>query len=311
MDTTEFKRMYLWLLLACVLLNTSSCATLTKDQRNSLSQWATACSEFSDCPSRLYQAIAELRKDRGTLYAASLTDPEIRLGELNALHEGWKRDLRASGQLDIAAEAMCSYARALEQLSHPNRWTEFGVRARSLGRRLDSLSALYNHWNPGNTIPSGYGNLAGKSSAAIGSFWIRHRQAQWVRKYISAADTLIGSISNEVIRILNSGETRDLLENEAEGLRLSYRSLLQQNPPGPELDRHYLELLHKADQLSSLRTRTVTAARTLRNAHARLATAIFRQSSAREYLELWEEHYKEWDQVVRQYSKLNSTKDED
>lgn len=248
----------------------TGCASLSKRQKDEIQKWSTVCAEFSAYPSQVFKSMADFRKERGVFFAASLSTPQLRIEELDALHKAWVNDYRLSGKMDAVAEAMGAYARSLDALSHPNRHEEFGLLARSLGRKLDSLIVRYNECSLTEPLPLGYGTAAGRSLGFLGNIWIKHRQAKALKPLITAADTLIGSLTASIITVLNDDMVRSFLTNEEAGLRQNYLSFLQHEEGTPDQDRQYLKMLRTLDDVRELRRKSASAARSLRKAHARL-----------------------------------------
>lgn len=272
------------IVVAILMLAGTGCASLSKVQREEIKKWSAVCAEFSGYPSQVLKTMADFRKERGVFYAASLTSPPVRIEELDAIHKGWVNDYRLSGRMDAAAEAMGAYARALEALSNPARYEEFGVRARSLGRRLDSLVIQYNQWNLTEPLPVGYGTAAGRSLGFGGNLWIKHRQARALKPFITQADTLIGTLTKSVLAVLNNDMVLSFLANEEAGLRENYLSFLQHEEGSPMQDRQYLKMLAMMEELKELRRKSASAARTLRNAHARLCSSMKKEPELSDYL---------------------------
>ncbi len=284
------------LLFAILLISApllfSGCAALSDTHRNVVGAFAARVDSLAMSPSALTAELARLRMARGAIYSATLSDPQLRIDELDALLSDASAQAVPAKAADLSAQLLRSYAGALGYLVHTNRYQPFGVVSRSLGRKIDGFVADYNALEWGDPLPVGYGLLAGRLVGAARMRWLRFRQAKALRELVLQADTLVALITDNMIGSLNSKSFTDMLSYEEEALRTAYLTRLRfarmhaLSPLTPADDLDYLALQRALEDAKALRRRTVSALRSFRNAHARLAVAL---QKPRNFMTLFEE----------------------
>lgn len=280
----------------------SGCASLSKSQMISIQSFSSSCDNFARYPSALFVEMAKIRAERGCYYAASLSDPLLRIKELNSLNKALASDLALAKKMDISFEILDTYQRALKSLSHTDRYNNTGREFRSLGRNLDSLINRYNLIDISDPLPLGIGKAVGKIVGYGAELYMRNAQTKAVREYVIAGDSLVGAVSESIVGILSSKSVADLIENEAKGLEANYLSYLRSdegggNSGGRDIsggrdfsgDREYLLLLGRVDALAKMRSGTVSAAKALAKAHNKIATEVVKRKKLKQlYLEIEE-----------------------
>lgn len=270
------------------------CSPLSKAQIEAVNELAFRSDTVSRSPAVLFGEMSELRLERGLFYAASLSSGEARSRELTELAEASMDEealvRKASGYVD----AFNSYVRALHSVSAEARWKGIGTELRGIGTRVDSVLYRYNRLDTGyEDIPTGYARMAGRVLAYVAEEVMQAVQGRAVRNIVVAGDTLVAASCDSLMDILRSDEMDELIRHEKESLRDNYsaylRAVEQRGEPVPlESDRLYVELLHRADELSSVRNSCVSALRSMKNAHAKLA-ADFASGKKEVAQEVWEE----------------------
>ena len=101
-------------------------------------------------------------------------------------------------------------------------------------------------------------------------------QGRAVRNIVVVGDTLVAASCDSLMDILRSDEMDELIRHERESLRDNYAAYLAalelRGEPVPfESDRLYVELLRRTDELPDIRNSCVSALRSFKNAHAKLA----------------------------------------
>lgn len=274
----------------------SGCASLSKSQMISIQSFSSSCDNFARYPSALFVEMAKIRAERGCYYAASLSDPLLRIKELNSLNKALASDLALAKKMDISFEILDTYQRALKSLSHTDRYNNTGREFRSLGRNLDSLINRYNLIDISDPLPLGIGKAVGKIVGYGAELYMRNAQTKAVREYVIAGDSLVGAVSESIVGILSSKSVADLIENEAKGLEANYLSYLRSDGGGGNSggrdfsgDREYLLLLGRVDALAKMRSGTVSAAKALAKAHNKIATEVVKRKKLKQlYLEIEE-----------------------
>ena len=272
----------------------AGCSPLSKAQIEAVGELTFRSDTISRSPAVLFGEMSELRLERGLFYAASLTSGTVRYEEVTALAETTMDDeslvRKASGYVD----AFNSYVRALHSVSADARWKGLGTEIRGVGTRVDSVLYRYNRLDTGyEDIPTGYARMAGRVLAYVAEEVMQAVQGRAVRNIVVAGDTLVTASCDSLMAILRSDEMNELIRHERESLRDNYAAYLAalelRGEPVPfESDRLYVELLRRADELPDIRNSCVSALRSFKNAHAKLA-ADFAAGKKEVHEELWEE----------------------
>ena len=272
----------------------AGCSPLSKAQIEAVGELTFRSDTVSRSPAILFGEMSELRLERGLYYAASLSSGTARYEEVTALAEASMDDealvRKAAGYVDV----FNSYVRALHSVSSEARWTGIGTEIRGIGSRVDSVLYRYNRLDTGyEDIPVGYARMAGRVLAYVAEEVMQSVQGTAVRNIVMAGDTLVAASCDSLMDILRSDGMNGLIEHEKESLRDNYSAYLQalelRGEPVPmDSDRRYVELLRRADELSSVRNSCVSALRSMKNAHAKLA-ADFASGKKEVAQEVWEE----------------------
>ncbi len=270
-------------LIGVSVFGLTSCASLSMSQMGTIQSFSNSCDSFAKYPSLLFVEMAKIRADRGCFYAASLSDPLLRIKELNSVSKALAADLELAKKMDISLEILVSYQRALKSLSHSDRYNNTGREFRSLGRNLDSLINRYNLLDVSDPLPLGVGKALGRVVGYGAELWVRSAQTKAVREYIIAGDSLVSTVSAGMVKILSSKLVGELIENESKGLDASYLSYLKSGADRDFTgDKEYLLLLDRVNKLSIIRSGSVSAAKALARAHSKVATEVVRRKKIKE-----------------------------
>ena len=250
---------------------TTGCASLSKSQKKAIDNFSVSCEEYTQYPGLFFKEMAEIRAGRGLFFAASLSNPELRVEELTTILSGLTNDTSLAEKANFSMEILGKYQRALKILAGSARWQEVGVEFRSLGRNVDSLIERYNSLEIAESIPMGVGKLAGRIIGAVAENINKNRQLEAVKGFVTAADTIIVSIVSDLSAILSSPAVMTLIQNEDRGLDLNYISYVR---AGMSDDRGYLELRKRVEALKKMRSNTVTAAKRLANTHSKIVAGL-------------------------------------
>lgn len=291
----RFSTLYkVFILSSLALLTAAGCSPLSKAQIEAVNELAFRSDTVSRSPAVLFEELSELRLERGLFYAASLSSGEARSRELTELAEASMDEealvRKASGYVD----AFNSYVRALHSVSAEARWKSIGTELRGIGTRVDSVLYRYNRLDTGyEDIPTGYARMAGRVLAYVAEEVMQAVQGRAVRNIVVVGDTLVAASCDSLMAILRSDEMDELIRHERESLRDNYATYLMalelRGEPVPfESDRLYVELLRRADELPDIRNSCVSALRSFKNAHAKMADD-FAAGKKEVPEELWEE----------------------
>lgn len=264
-----------------ILLLAQGCASLSRSQLKSVNEFAAACDSLSAYPSLIGSEMAEIRKERGIWYAVTLENPVLRHSELNATCLISKSAVSTSAGLDASLKILQRYSRALASLSHDNRVADPGREFRSAGRALDSLIESFNSYRLSRPLPVGITATAGKIVGYGAELSAHNARTKALREFISEGDTLISVLSENLAEILSGSEIRALIQNEKEGLQSNYLAFLKMTRPYENIseDRRYVNLMERAGSLEEIRKSSVSAVRSLRRAHSKMAAEIMRKKS--------------------------------
>lgn len=280
-----------FLLYSVCLIAAVSCGTAGRPLAEAVESLAERGGTASLAPYYLFSDLAEIRQARGLFYAASLTSAEARYEEVSAVAGFSMYGTKAADRSMVYAETLASYLRAVKSLCSSRRWETPGTDLRGIGNRIDSVIARYNKADIGKEeIPTGYARLGGRVSGFIAEAVMKGVQAKNIRKIIPAGDTLVAASCDSLISILRSPEMDSLMENEARGLESDYKAYLSRMEvsgyfPPIEYDRLYIDLRCKAAGLKSARNKCVSALRSIKNAHAKIAAGVSGRADAEEVME--------------------------
>lgn len=266
-------------LLAGLLV--ASCSVLSKRQMELVENLAFKADTITSSPSVIFKALGEIRLERGLYYAASLSDPQARFKELNSLAEAAIEDKKRAEKSDIYVQILSSYVRALKSAANEERWRAVGREFRGLGSGVDSVIVQYNELFD-DRVPEGLAKSTGKVLGFVAEGIDKYRQGEFLKRFVAIGDTLVGECVDSLTSILKSEELNELIENEAEGLEANYRAYViatSQMGFSPQIshDREYVELVEKMASVKQLRNKSVSALRSLKNGHRKLALELAKE----------------------------------
>lgn len=270
----NLKRVNVIIAAVALIFATVSCSVLSEKQLQRVEDLAIKGDTLASTPSAIFRTLSEIRLERGLLYAASLTTPEVRFEEVQAIAEGSIEDKKKWAKADIYIGILSSYFKALQSVSNEERWRSVGREFRGLGRGVDSLIIEYNELF-GADIPEGVAKTSGKAFGYIGENINKFRQTKYLKEFVAIGDTLVAECTDSLTSILKSKELNELIENETQGLEANYKAYIYAMsqggfPPQIERDREYVALVEKANSLKQIRNRAVSALRAVKNAHHKL-----------------------------------------
>ena len=272
------------LLLLC--LTATSCGVLTASQVKLVESLAISSDTLTKSPARIFTNLSDVRRDRSLLYAATLTSPEAHFKETVSLSKSVLKDEKQAAKAASYIQALNSYCRALQRLANETRWKQYGTELRGIGRRSDSIVLMINKnaWLD-DELTVGWGKLTGKYTALLTEGYMKTRQARAVKEYVQLSDTLVSACVDSLIAQLQSPAVKALIANEQSGLNDDYRAFLDAAARMPDpmtlsltADCSYLRLYTCLDNTSTMRTKCITALRSFKRAHQRLAAQLDKRS---------------------------------
>ncbi|HEX2920987.1 MAG TPA: hypothetical protein VHO50_07475 [Bacteroidales bacterium] len=258
---------------------TYSCAVITPSQVAMVNNLAVVSDSISVAPARIFEQLAEVRKERGLYYAASISSARARYLEIDALAEAAIADDQAVKRMNLYVDVLNSFLRSLRSISNDIRWEGAGREIRGVGRNIDSLVIAWNKLNPGDPVETGIAKHTGKSVAYVVEELTKRRQAIIVREFVRQGDTLVSACCDMLINLLRKKEVNELILNEEAGLEANYKAYLDamelsRTFPLIENDRRYLALKKEIYDAKEMRNKCITSLRSLKNAHSKLLTEL-------------------------------------
>lgn len=121
-----------------------SCSTVSKSQMSRIKALSIVSDSVSAAPSALFEKLAEVRLERGLMYAMSLDGVDNHVNEINSMVKGYVNDEKTVGHANAYVKVLDSYLSALKSLSSESRWSASGTKIRGIGRDVDSVLIAYN-----------------------------------------------------------------------------------------------------------------------------------------------------------------------
>lgn len=288
-----------------VLLLASGCQTVSNQQRTAVNQFAAKTVEFSSSPKVILEELSAIRESRGIYYAASFTDPELHLAELDNLTREKSQDDKFAGKAGIAFRVLEEYAAGLQRLSDDKPFQKLEEGYGKAGKDLEKLVALYNEVDGTEQVPEGIGILFAKSAQAATGACLARRQVRALREFVLKADTMVAVLCGEMANVLSKQKMGKLIEQEESGLTESFRFYYTRHATAStEPGREYVALKKRLNDLTMLREKTVRASQQLRVAHKKLVEEIYRKQKIKELADELVNYYREAEEIRKLVRKL-------
>lgn len=272
--------------ISAISIMSAGCATLSKTQIESVNQFAQYSQNFSAFPGKIMTELAGIRTIRGVWFANSLSDPGLHINVLDSVHFNRTHSYNISEKADITFQVIDKYARSLALLTSDRYENELANQAEGFGVSLDTLIRRYNRFDKRAGLPEGIGAAAGELILMGGRQYIRAKQAREIKKFVPQADTLVAVMTGNLLQFLRSENIDELIRAEEFGINQNYLSYIRQsNGTSMEYDFEYLELKSRLDGVKQLRSKTITATKSMRKAHGELLVAIQRKKDLIESLQ--------------------------
>jgi hypothetical protein len=152
--------------------------------------------------------------------ARNFSDPDAR-------EAGWKELQKANlfaaafqstaKEADAALDVLNKYADLLVTLSSDEFTDSLDATSKSLGKSLDKAVKQYNESFRKPQQKSELGLIGGSVAAVIrggGGIWIRHRQAKYLKEYVTAAQPVVMDLTAEVQVLMTNKVMTELSELE-------------------------------------------------------------------------------------------------
>lgn len=273
--------------LAFIVLMVSSCAVLTQSQVKMASNLSSSADTATVSPSVIFDKLGEVRKERGLLYASTLSSSQAHWEEVVSLSEDWLKNDRQIQKTESYVKALNSYSRAVGSLANTARWKKYGTELRGIGRNVDSV---FHHVNKlgwiEDGITTGFAKLSGRYLGILTESYMKCRQAKAVKELVTEADTLVSECVSSLVEILKSASMKNMIENEKTGLKDDYRAFLDAAALSGDFmllcvqgDRVYFDCYQSLENASEVRTKCISALQSYKRAHHKLAVNFKQRSN--------------------------------
>lgn len=279
-----------WSLMLIWIMLIVSCATLSKSQMTKIKALSITSDTVALAPQLLFEKLADVRMERGLLYAASLEGTETRISEINALAQAAVSDATIAKKAGVYVNALNSYLKALKSLSADTRWKKNGTELKGIGRNIDSLLIAYNKLEWSDPIEPGLSKQLGKTTGYVAEEIGKRVQRKKVLEVLESGDSLISTSCDALVKILKKEELNRLIENEEQGLESNYRSYLNAAYRNDvfvptDMDRQYLKLKSELTEIRGIQSKCASALTSLKNAHHKLLSEMDKSKKYDEYSE--------------------------
>jgi hypothetical protein len=263
------------LMLTGLTFTICSCASLSDSQIKAINSFANTTSNYSQYSNMIFKELSKVKQKNGLMYANKLINAENRIVVLDSIFSDAIFDNKFSKKIDLSFKLIDKYAQSLMLLSSDKHSLKLKENALKLGISIDSLTKVYNHISPYNTLPNNIGSPIGKIIALGGEQYVKYKQTKELKKFISKGDLLVNSITENLIDFFNSSQIDILIQDQERKLRLNYLAF---NNGEKEINLNnstiYLELRNKIYQIKKLNQEVITYTRSIKKTHYKLKQVI-------------------------------------
>lgn len=280
-----------------VLVMISSCV-MTKSQLKTVNSLAIGSDSVATAPSAIFSKLADVRKERGLIYIASLEGTETRISELDNLYNAIQSDKEIINQTNAYVNILNSYISTLKSLSATTRYEQYGTSLRGVGRNVDSLFIAYNSLETSLDHKDrliekehiGIAKQVGKTSGYLASETGRRVQRRLMKKFLEQGDTLVSTCCDRLAEIVKKEQVSELINLEEQGITADYRSYLnsmhaQGTPINANFDAEYLSMRQDIADARKIQSQCVSALNSLKKAHHKLLGQMKKGATYQEYAE--------------------------
>jgi hypothetical protein len=302
------------LIILSVLLLLNSCASLTKSQLNEVCQFGQLTKSFSVYPPQVIYTLNDVHEQQQLFLVNSIINPDKHLQGVMELYTYKKENEKINEQAAVAFSIIDDYAQKLIHLTADSHSRQLDTAAEGLGGNLDNLIDKYNALVPAHAVPTGIGALFGQVISLGGDMYIRSKQAEAAKMFVTKGDTVVGSMTITLQEYLagRDGDFRSLkamIARERATMRTNYLIYLKRDEEKIVLmhnrdtaytgklsawraatfdaDKLYIQLLNNLDADEQLRQQCLEALVCLRKAHRQLLNDLQQKKKLKEvYAEL-------------------------
>lgn len=265
-----------------------SCSTVSKSQMSRIKALSIVSDSVSAAPSALFEKLAEVRLERGLMYAMSLDGVDNHVNEINSMVKGYVNDEKTVGRANAYVKVLDSYLSALKSLSSESRWSASGTKIRGIGRDVDSVLIAYNKLKWSNPIEPGLAKQVGRTSGYVSDEIAKRVQFRKMKTVIGTGDSIVAACCDSLVSLLKHKEIEELIVNEEVGLESNYRSYLNAASrrgiyPDIAVDRRYIALKETLSDVREIQKKCASTLTSLKNAHHKLLLEMDERKKIDEY----------------------------
>lgn len=278
-----------------LLMICSGCSVLTRTQVMEVNRFASAARDYGEMPGTVIGEHARIRKVRQVLSAASDFNGDTALDAIKIALAQQRELEERHRQANAALSVLNDYADLLVRLSSDQFITDLQGSAESLGRSIDNGIAQYNR-DSGKKLTF-FGSGVAAAVRGTGGVHIRREQEKALRDAVTSADPVVRSMTwtvEETMALYLDREQLSRIENltqepgqppltggglltqEKNAVMDRYRKTAGrfEGKQPPSLPLTVADEMESADNAAALAARTIVAAQSYREAHARLVEMV-------------------------------------
>ncbi len=306
------KRLYRYL-IPFLLFACFSCASLSKSQLKSIQSYAELLKKNAEFPSVAISECINLKYDIELLNSGTFADTLANEKIWNS-YKGREEALKKAQKADLTIKIIKQYAVSLYNLSSPNSAEALSKASEQLGENLEKLIEQYNSLTTNNKVPAGIGTLITNAVAFAGKQFIRAKQTHKIKKFISAGDTLIVIMTDNLATELEKLLLKEWIPALKTDLKTRQENLLANlNPKGDykafyatQYNKEIAAIIARIDNLEQLSMEVIKAARKIRKAHAQIVETMQQKKKIKEILSETYELYLSVKELADLYKKIDN-----
>jgi hypothetical protein len=268
----------------------AGCASLTKTQIRSVNAYSRLLEKNVNYPGVVINEFINIKYDVEKLNTGTFGDTIVNTMMWNS-YNGKERTLENAKTVDVSIKVIGQYAAGLSLLSSENLSGGIKNSTDKLGVNSEALFEEYNRLNS-MKISAKLGKLISQVTNMIGSNYIRRVQGVDLKEYIGQGDTLVGLITTNVERELDTLVLKRWIPSLKVLLKTNQENLLMNlNPQGDykvyfatQFNRDVAQIISRIDNLESLTKETIGTCRKIRLAHHELLENVRQKKKIKDLL---------------------------
>lgn len=294
------------LIVIAIVVTINSCSVLSKSQITNINAFATTAEKYAAFPSEVPRQRASLFLHERLVEVINISDAgRVNLG-INKAIDNYKKLIISSDKFDLSLLLIQQYASLLTKLSANNFVDNLSSNTNSLNDNLGNLVKIANT-KMTNPIPATVSDAITKVIFLVGQRLTMNKQAKALKEFIPEGQKLI------VITMQNIEEAmvtmQDLLEQDKTKFTDTYTANVFMNVAKMNYlsVNQYVTGLSDFDNLELLRLQSISAARKLSKAHAKLEKSILKKSDLKEIYAETQDFIMSMQDLYKTYGKLSNS----